>query len=61
MKEEEIARFYFTLLKVLTSLVPMSEERRSVFLQETAPYIYFRHQLQGQFPAHAGAAPGDNG
>jgi len=49
LKEEEIAAFYFTLLKVLTALVPMSDERRTVFLQETAAYIYFRHQLPG-FP-----------
>lgn len=49
LKDAEIAAFYFTLLKVLSAGVAMSEERRTVFLQESAAYIFFRHRLQG-FP-----------
>ncbi|MEW6488424.1 MAG: hypothetical protein AB1578_11010 [Thermodesulfobacteriota bacterium] len=52
LKDAEIAAFYFTLLKVLSATVPLSEERRAVFLQEAAACIYFGDRLSG-FPDSA--------
>lgn len=49
LKDAEVAAFYFTLLKVLSASVPLSEERRAVFLQEAAACIYFGDRISG-FP-----------
>ncbi|MDW7710892.1 MAG: hypothetical protein SCH98_10485 [Deferrisomatales bacterium] len=36
----EVAAFYFTLMKVLSSGIPMTEKRRSLFLQSVAASTY---------------------
>lgn len=49
LRDAEIAAFYFTLLKILSAAVSISDERRAVFLQEAAAGIYFGERIEG-FP-----------
>ncbi len=46
VRDEELAALYFTLVKGIAGAVPMSEERRSVFLQDLASSIYVCHGLR---------------
>lgn len=46
LRPSEVAAFYFTLIKVLSSVVPMTEKRRTLFLQGVATHIYLREDAQ---------------
>ncbi len=46
VRDEELAALYFTLVKGIAGAVPMSEERRNVFLQDLGSAIYVCHGLR---------------